>query len=69
MKIRSSFLLFFLMVPFLGMANDPSGDLMYRSGKINVVIAVVALMLILLAGYLFYIDKKITRIEKEIKKG
>lgn len=38
---------------------------MFQSGKINVVIAVVAVLLIILFIYLFSIDRKLKKIEEE----
>ncbi len=45
------------------------GNIMYSEGKIYVVIAVVALVLLGLFAYLTYIDRKISKIEKKIKSG
>lgn len=38
---------------------------MFQSGKINVVVAVVAILLIILFVYLFNIDRKLKKIEEE----
>ncbi len=38
---------------------------MFQSGKINVVVAVVAILLIILFIYLFSIDRKLKKIEEE----
>jgi len=38
---------------------------MFQSGKINVVVAVVAILIIILFVYLFYIDRKLKKIEEE----
>lgn len=45
------------------------GNIMYSEGKIYVVIAVVALVLIGLFAYMMYVDRKISKIEKKIKSG
>lgn len=45
--------------------TESSTDLMRSNGKIFVVMAVVVLILVGLFIYLFSIDKKITRLEKE----
>jgi CcmD family protein len=48
--------------------NDNAVDAMMKSnGKIYVVIAVVLVIFIGLFVYLFRLDKKITRLEKDIK--
>lgn len=44
-----------------------ANDFMNSMGKMYVVVAVVALILIGIFGYMFYIDRKITRLEKKIK--
>jgi CcmD family protein len=41
---------------------------MLENGKILVVVAVLALILVGIVVYLFTIDKKVSRLEKEIKK-
>ncbi|MFZ1694539.1 MAG: hypothetical protein WAT74_15185 [Flavobacteriales bacterium] len=42
-------------------------DTLYGSGKINTVIAVVSVILLGLAGWLFQQDRRIARMEKRIK--
>jgi hypothetical protein len=42
-------------------------DTLYGSGKINTVIAVVAVILLGLAAWLFQQDRRITRMEKRMK--
>jgi hypothetical protein len=42
-------------------------DQFYAEGKIYVVVAVLSLVLIGLAIYLFKIDKKVSKLEDEIK--
>ena len=44
-----------------------ANDFMNSMGKMYVVVAVVALILIGIFGYMFFIDRKITRLEKKIK--
>lgn len=41
-------------------------ELFFSSGKIYVVIGVVTIILVGLFGYLIYIDRKISRIEKKL---
>lgn len=43
-----------------------ASDFMHSMGKMYVVIAVVALVLIGLFLYLFYLDRKVSKIEKEL---
>ena len=43
-------------------------ETMYHSGKINTVIAVVAVLLIGLAAWLFSMDRRIKRMEQDLKK-
>ncbi len=42
-------------------------ELFFSSGKIYVVIGVVTIIMVGLFGYLIYIDRKISRIEKKMK--
>jgi len=42
-------------------------DIMFQSGKIYVVTAVIAAVFIGFITYLFLIDKKVSRLEKELK--
>ena len=50
-------------------ANPPieMADELYQSGKIYVVVVVVALIFIGIVGYLILLDRKISRLEKEVK--
>jgi len=41
---------------------------MYHSGKINTVVAVVSVLLIGLSIWLFSMDRRINRMEQELKK-
>ena len=49
-------------------APDWLEETLYSSGKINTVIAVVAVLLIGLAVWLFRMDHRIERMEKDLKK-
>ena len=54
----------------IGMAQEiEMADQMRSSGKIYVVVAVLSIILIGLFTYLILIDRKISRIEKDMKKG
>ena len=44
-------------------------ETMYRSGKINTVVAVVAVLITGLATWMFLMDRKLQRLEKEVREG
>lgn len=67
MKLTST--LFFLILTLSTFAQNNEQNLMQKDGKIYVVIAVVLTILFGLIIYLFSLDKKITKLEKEIKKN
>jgi uncharacterized membrane protein len=48
--------------------NDTMADLMRSNGKIYVVVAVVATILIGLIAYMLRVEKKISTLEKDLKK-
>ena len=61
---------FLLLVMFssIGMsAQSTLDETMHSSGKINVVIAVIAIILLGFFIYLFLIDRKVGRLEKQIE--
>ncbi len=43
-------------------------ETMYKSGKINTVVAVVAVLITGLATWMFVMDRKVSRLEKEVNK-
>jgi hypothetical protein len=49
-------------------APDWLEETMYHSGKINTVVAVVSVLLIGLSIWLFSMDRRINRMEQELKK-
>lgn len=57
-----SYLLLTLM-PLSALAQ--SENLMYSEGKIYVVVAVIAIIFLGLAGYLYRMDRKVTALENE----
>jgi CcmD family protein len=69
MNIKKIFsVLVFLLFSFMGMAqnnNVEMADLMRSNGRIYVVVAVVSTILIGLLLYMFRLDRKLTRLEKE----
>ena len=48
--------------------NETMADLMRSNGKIYVVVAVVATILIGLIAYMLRVEKKISTLEKDLKK-
>ena len=48
-------------------SNVEMADVMRSNGKIYVVVVVAAIVLFGLIGYMITIDRKISRIEKEVK--
>lgn len=40
-------------------------DLLYQNGKIYVVVGVLVIILVGILGYLFFLDRKISKIEKQ----
>ncbi|NQW76927.1 MAG: CcmD family protein [Cytophagales bacterium] len=65
-------LLILLVSRFTGMAQQADiemADQFRADGKIYVVIAVVLLILVGIFIYLFNLDKKVTRLEKEVSKN
>ena len=71
MKVLASLCSFlFLALPLAGLAQDVEmADALRQSGKIYVVVAVIAVIFAGLAIYLFTLDKKISKIEKQAKKN
>jgi len=68
--MRKIFVLAFLLLGFITAFAQQSGqvemaDTMRSSGKIYVVIAVIAIVFVGLAIYLFSIDRRLKKIEKE----
>lgn len=43
-------------------------ETMYKSGKINTVVAVVAVLITGLATWMFMMDRKVSRLEKDMNK-
>ena len=59
--------LLLVMLTSIGMsAQSTLDETMHSSGKINVVIAVIAIILLGFFIYLFLIDRKVGRLEKQI---
>ena len=54
-----------LLLSLAASAQTPLDDVFYSSGKIYVVIAVLVIVFLGLAFYLFRLDRKITKLEKK----
>ena len=67
MKEKFSFLLTFLL--FNAAPLFAADDFMRSTGKIYVVVAVLVLIFIGLGIYLFSMDRKLTKLEKQIKEN
>ncbi len=64
-----SVLLFFTISSFGGQSQEvPMADGMRAEGKIYVVVAIVLLILSGLIGYLFFLDKKVSKLENRLPK-
>jgi CcmD family protein len=57
-----------VIIPTATLAQSPEmADTMRSNGKIYVVVGIILIVLLGLVFYLFSLDKKISRIEKEMK--
>ena len=54
-----------LALSLSAVAQSPVDEVMYSSGKIYVVVAVLVIIFTLLAAFLVRLDKKITALEKK----
>jgi CcmD family protein len=55
-------------IPALAQFEDRMNDVFYSSGKIKVVIAVAAVILLGILAYVLRLDRKVSRIEKLLRK-
>jgi len=70
MKAEKLFTLMFMLILVMpASAQTGMEEYFYQSGKIKVVIGVVAIVLVGLFIYLWRLDNRVTRIEKEQKGG
>ena len=57
-----------ILAPMIAQAQEAAPDwlvdTLYGSGKINTVVAVVAVILIGLGAWLFFLDRRITKLER-----
>lgn len=70
MKKWFKIFLLLLSITHIASAQDKAemAEVFYSEGKIYVVLGVIAIIFIGIAVYLFSLDKKISGLEKEIKK-
>lgn len=67
--VRYVIALIFTMLPLFGWAQEVDmADTFRQEGKIYVVVTIAAVILIGIFVYLFMLDKKISKIEKQLKK-
>lgn len=74
MALKKSILVFVLILltgSIFAQDNAPveMADGLYQSGKIYVVVAVLSIIFIGIIGYLIMIDRKVSRLEKQIGEG
>ncbi len=68
MKKYYFFLLFWTIGITKAMADSGAyNEMMYSSGKIYVVVGVILLMFIGIVAYLIHLDRKLTKLENQIK--
>lgn len=67
--VRYFIAIIFTMLPLFSWAQDVDmADTFRQEGKIYVVVTIAAVILIGIFVYLFMLDKKISKIEKQLKK-
>ncbi len=70
--MKKFILLFFLTLGFIESKAQTQGvemaDKFYSEGKIYVVIGVLLIILLGIFGYLFFTERKLNRIEKQLNK-
>ncbi len=69
MKNILTFILFLLAIPFnIATANNGNPDFMRSMGKMYVVVAVIITTFIGIVVFLAMLDRKISKIEKQLKR-
>ena len=64
---RIAYLILFLLVSQVAIAQEPEmADAMRSNGKIYVVVGIIMIVLVGLIGYLFLLDRKITKLENKL---
>ncbi len=68
MRLKIALIFTLLTSTALGLlAQDEAGDFMRETGKIYVVVAVLATILIILLLFLTYIDRRVRKLENSIR--
>jgi predicted PurR-regulated permease PerM len=68
--LKNFYILLFLFAGFFASAQEPQvemADTFRQEGKIYVVIAVLAIVFVCIVGMLLLIERKLRRLEREIK--
>ncbi len=68
--LRQFFVLFiaYLMTVSSALGQDRGfEDVMMDSGKLNVVFAVVVMLIVVMIGFLVYLDRRVSRMERQEK--
>ena len=69
MKYILTFILFLLAIPFnIALANNENTDFMRSMGKMYVVVAVIITTFIGIIVFVAMLDRKISKIEKQLKR-
>lgn len=70
MRIRNFFVLLLMLTCSIGFSQEDQiqmADTFYKEGKIYVVIAIFSIVLLGLALYLFSIERKVKKLEEQVK--
>lgn len=68
--IKKAFTIVFLLLSFVGMAQEPEmADSFRQEGKIYIVISVIAVIFVCLVLFLVYLERKLKKLEEKINKN
>ena len=67
-KIFTLFILTLFSISALAQEEVEMADVMRSNGKIYVVVGIILIVLLGVVAYLFLLDRKISKLEKELKK-
>ncbi len=70
MKTRNFFVLLLMLICSIGFSQEDQvqmADTFYKEGKIYVVIIIFSIVLLGLALYLFFIERKVKKLEEQLK--
>ena len=66
---QTNFIFFLLATGLLSAQQDVQmADKFYSEGKVYVVVIVVSILVIGILAYLFFLDRKLSKLEKEVDK-